>query len=305
MSPVDATAERPVYFGPDDDLFGVLTAPTGAARGVGVALMNWGNWDPAGPDRLLVRLARRLADDGFHSLRYNVRGVGESRGRVAGFHGGSPPVDEAAAALDLLRAEGITRLATVGYCLGARAGLAVSAAPDVVAHALLAPVLLDFRPTDRWRALPAAAHLVGLRGDLRRRSIRTPDGRRRALRRLWAAAAAVERHRGRPPSTGRGRHRWVATGLAAPLEDLAARRVPVLFLFGDADAYLDDFRLARLGGLRRPLRRSDRIELRVIAGQVHRIDDPAVGRRVVDATAEWLAASIPAVGDPAPSTSAP
>ena len=92
MSAVVAADEEPVFFGREGELFGVLTPAASPARGVGVALMNWGAWEPAGPDQLWTRLARRLAADGFDCLRYNARGVGESAGRTAEFHAARPPL---------------------------------------------------------------------------------------------------------------------------------------------------------------------------------------------------------------------
>jgi len=114
--------ERPVWFGPDERLFGVLTRPTErpAAR---VALMVTSTFGyRTGSNRLNVVLARRLAAQGIASFRIDIRGVGDSRqpkGPVP-----APPydvsaVDDAVHAIRYLKDVGFGAFSLVGICAGA------------------------------------------------------------------------------------------------------------------------------------------------------------------------------------------
>lgn len=57
--------------------FGLLTRASGAARGTTVVLLNAGLIHRVGPFRLHVRLARELAESGFHVLRFDLPGIGD------------------------------------------------------------------------------------------------------------------------------------------------------------------------------------------------------------------------------------
>ena len=57
--------------------FGLLTRASGAARDTTVVLLNAGLIHRVGPFRLHVRLARELAENGFHVLRLDLPGIGD------------------------------------------------------------------------------------------------------------------------------------------------------------------------------------------------------------------------------------
>lgn len=113
--------EETFLFGPDRNLPGTLTVPTGGAtRGVAVLLFNSGVIHRVGPHRINVRIARALAAEGFATLRFDLSTVGD----------GTPPrnarpfdlqaVGDLRAAIAALRARtGVEAVAIYGICSGA------------------------------------------------------------------------------------------------------------------------------------------------------------------------------------------
>ncbi len=71
--------ERVVYFGPERNLLGILTLPAALDPTAPVVLLlNAGLLHRVGPNRLHVEMARRLADNGYATLRFDMAGVGDS-----------------------------------------------------------------------------------------------------------------------------------------------------------------------------------------------------------------------------------
>lgn len=75
--------EKPVQFGPNQRLYGVLCAPSGPepARGPVVVMPNSGLVHRVGVNRIHVLIARALAEQGTLSLRIDLSGIGESERR--------------------------------------------------------------------------------------------------------------------------------------------------------------------------------------------------------------------------------
>ncbi|HKY37421.1 MAG TPA: hypothetical protein VJN18_15875 [Polyangiaceae bacterium] len=65
-------------FGPRQKLAGILTEPAGATERACVVLVSAGLTPKFGPFRLYTELARRLAQRGFRSLRFDLGGIGDS-----------------------------------------------------------------------------------------------------------------------------------------------------------------------------------------------------------------------------------
>ncbi|MGC3984921.1 MAG: hydrolase 1, exosortase A system-associated [Pseudorhodoferax sp.] len=124
MTPANLFHESAVSFAcGDETLQGVLaTPPTGAAqRTVGVLIVVGGPQVRVGSHRQFVALARRLAAQGYASLRFDVRGMGDSTGGPRSFE---DLQDDIAAGIEtLLATPHVERVALWGLCDAASASL--------------------------------------------------------------------------------------------------------------------------------------------------------------------------------------
>jgi len=125
--------EVTIGFGENDGLVGTVTLPDGPGRGpagavgagtgaggVGLVLTNAGIVHRVGPHRINVRIARRLAEQGIPSIRFDLGGHGDSA-RLTGQHSfEAQAVLDVRAALDALGSvAGVERFAVFGLCSGA------------------------------------------------------------------------------------------------------------------------------------------------------------------------------------------
>ena len=69
--------ERVVAFGPER-LFGIVSEPVGDIQGPLIVMFNVANEEHTGPSRLWVELSRRWAGYGLRSVRFDLRGLGDS-----------------------------------------------------------------------------------------------------------------------------------------------------------------------------------------------------------------------------------
>ena len=117
--------ERPVRFGPERRLFGILTPAAKAPPGdrPAIVLLPAGAVNRCGPHRLYVTMARRWADLGFTVFRIDLSGIGDSPalpGERENLVYPRPGLEDIGAALDFLRAEvGAARFIIAGLCSGA------------------------------------------------------------------------------------------------------------------------------------------------------------------------------------------
>lgn len=124
LSPSAFVTERPVFFGSEASLFGIVTEPAqGEIRRRAVILLNAGADHHVGPSRIQVSIARRWARRGYFVLRMDLAGLGDSGTRL-----GSPEdeiyppaaLDDIRAAIELLTARyGIRDITLAGLCSGA------------------------------------------------------------------------------------------------------------------------------------------------------------------------------------------
>lgn len=117
--------ERVVTLGANQQLVGTHCAPTASpAASTGFILLNAGVIQRMGPRRFNVKLARQLAQAGFHSLRVDLSGQGDSRPAAGTASHEEQVRADLQAAMDCLQAAcGIERFVIAGICSGAIAGL--------------------------------------------------------------------------------------------------------------------------------------------------------------------------------------
>jgi len=130
--------EEPLQFGAGGRLFGVLTRPDDADDAAPVSVfLNAGLLHRAGPHRLHVRLARRLAAHGRHSLRVDLGGIGDSLAPAGVTYPDSVAIDFRDI-LALLGAElGDVPVMLFGLCSGADNAIKLALGNDRVTELVL------------------------------------------------------------------------------------------------------------------------------------------------------------------------
>jgi alpha/beta superfamily hydrolase len=235
--------EEQLAFFPGDvsNLAGILTVPS-APNGI-VVLLPWGAgaYPSSARNRIRTRLARALADRGFHSFRFDYQGVGESEGEYRVATMGNPYTDDVLAATTWLQSQGLDRLMIVANCFGAWSSLA--AAPSI--RGLEGMVLVNC-PVRRDHREANAAHRPWrwwLRHLRRLRISKLRNAQIRARYRRLARSKASE--------IVRIRHRDVRFTQA--ISQLIGNRVPLLLMYG-SDGFRPDFEAELDGELGAALR---------------------------------------------------
>lgn len=134
--------ERACEFGPELNLIGILTEPKPAdARSdvPAMVMLNAGLLHRVGPHRMSVILSRRLADRGFHSLRFDLGGRGDSTSTRTAQSDESQVLTDIIPAMDYVEQKcGIHKFVLFGLCAGAdNAHLAALRDPRVAGIVLL------------------------------------------------------------------------------------------------------------------------------------------------------------------------
>ena len=131
--------ERAVRFGAHGHLTGIVTLPAGGGSArTAFVFLNAGVVHRVGPNRMYVIAARRLAQRGFLSVRFDLSGLGDSGSRR------DAVAFEQAAALDttevlsaIQRDYGVARFVLAGLCSGAVAAFRGALADERVAGTVL------------------------------------------------------------------------------------------------------------------------------------------------------------------------
>lgn len=308
--------DTPLKFGPDNRLFGILCRPERGSTEDMVLIPNGGRDPSFGAARQHVVLARRLAQAGIASFRFDFAGLGDSIGppgkeRVF-THAFTDRVADTRAAVDAMAALGFSRFSMHGLCVGAYHALyGALAEPRLASLMLINLPLFTVPQTNALGELeqrgqsarfylakmlrPSAwAHLLGGKSNL-------PMLRRAAmfhLHRLTIGKVQRLAQRIGLVPTQSFAHRAMA--------DLCRRGVRTLFLFSDGPQDIEAF-AAEFGPDGAGLKPYRGAEMRIVPGMDHSLTITA-GRvpaetmmvefvaagRPVEAAAAALGSSLPA-----------
>lgn len=286
----------------EETLTAVHTRPLGGRKGIGfIFLLGRGTGGSFGRRRLTARVCRRLASEGFDALRIDYHGVGGSTGTVGLMTASRPFTADLEAGVRWLKENGIERVVLAGSCFGARTALglatqtpglhgvvlAVMAMGDAVGPGVERPVVMD--------AVPWAKIRRGFRPQAWGRLFSDPRRRRRYLgyaRSLARAVVATGRAK-----RSRGDDYWVSPGVLEPLEELAARRVPVLCVYGSEDWSYRQYRRARSGRVGELLDApGSSLHEIILEGKIHDSDQVEIQDELIECISEWMASLPPAPG---------
>ena len=253
--------ERPVAFGPDEMLFGIVTEPPAEERRrSAVILLNSGADIHIGAGRMHVSIARRWAQRGYVVLRMDLAGLGDSATRAGRANDEVYPpaaIDDMRAALEFVRSRhDVGEVTLAGLCSaayhtlqGAIAGLAVDRLLMVNPNNLswkegmeLGDLqLVDVvRDTERERALSLQNLKRLLRGEIDVAMVGHIY-----LQRVRIAVEAVLR------DAARWLHIRLPRDLGWQLQELVARGVRVVFVFARGEPGLELLRIQGGSALRR------------------------------------------------------
>lgn len=124
MTEVMEATERHLFF-PSQGLrvLGVLHTPARPAReGALVFLHGWAGYR-IGPHQMFTKLARRAAAAGFHCLRFDFRGRGDSEGDAQAATLATMIEDALAAVAMICEESGVQRVALIGDCSGSEVAI--------------------------------------------------------------------------------------------------------------------------------------------------------------------------------------
>lgn len=113
--------DEPLLFGPQGQLLGVMTRPAGGPSARIACLMyNFGVTHRVGPRRIQVKLARKLAQQGVPTLRFDLSGIGDSKAPGASESFEAQALDDLRLAIDQIEQQlGIRQVIVIGLCSGA------------------------------------------------------------------------------------------------------------------------------------------------------------------------------------------
>lgn len=133
--------ERVCKFGSHGGLVGILTEPDGDAEGLAdprpaIVVSNVGLNHRPGPNRLWVEFARRMAEKGFVTLRFDLSGLGDSASRRDQLSNTERQhVDMREAVEFVLQKTQLSRVALIGLCSGVDPAHSVALEDPRVSHA--------------------------------------------------------------------------------------------------------------------------------------------------------------------------
>jgi pimeloyl-ACP methyl ester carboxylesterase len=289
-------------------LHGMLhSPPAGIARGCCVLLLSPGIKGRIGPHRLYLKLAERLVPMGFHVLRFDFHGLGDSEGDAEEtvladlYHAIQVGryVDDTLDAMDWMAStHRIDRFIGSGLCGGSITAL-LAASRDARIRALLGiglPVILDGGERTRGRFL-TSQQTREARGQLFSRILRPWTWAkfftgRSNYRVIWRVTRQVfgGKDKGHAVSSEAPAAADDTNPLAAPaFLDLLRSGRPALLTFSEADRLLGQFHEKLESRHRAQLEPYSALyRVHVVAQANHILSDPAWMADLLDVTQRWL-----------------
>jgi pimeloyl-ACP methyl ester carboxylesterase len=276
--------EQTLIFGPDSHLVGTVTLPAQTKPGhqrTMALLTNAGVIPRIGPHRLNVRLARRFAELGLPTLRFDMSGLGDSRRSSSRRSTGEQFVADTVSAMDLAQAKfGCDRFIMVGFCSGGD-----------VAHTV---ALEDgrLRAIVMWDSYVYATRQAKIRGLVHRlRSHSMGTLARKAMQRLLAktnkmdAAQAGQAAEG-PSIFGRT---WMPPrdDFGQRIRTLVDRGVELMFLFSGGEPQWYNYR-AQFRDMFSSYGFVDRVEYDYMIRSDHTFIQPHAQDALVNRVERWL-----------------
>jgi uncharacterized protein len=290
--------------GPESLLYGVLHTAAGAhPPHTCVVLTNAGFRGRSGPNDLYVDLASGLCRPGLDVLRLDCRGLGESPGKLPEGTPGELALEfnlgllagDAIAAVDYIAEHlGPSRIVLGGLCGGATTSLFAAQMDPRVSGLLLMgfPVLLEGSDAGDGEPGPSQGALELRRAEYARK-LRDPRAWLRLARSRpnWRALWSVLRESARRPSAvaDASLHPHTNTRALVAFGDCARRGVATLFVFGEGDVRLADFRaeFIRKCAAHRP-EWNEAFELAAVPEARHTFQGPDATRALVTSVSGWL-----------------
>jgi pimeloyl-ACP methyl ester carboxylesterase len=288
-------SEQALVFGTTHSLVGILTEPQEvqpAADLPAVILLNAGLIHRVGPNRLYVKIARRLAGLGFTVLRIDLSGIGDSAVRPDHLPFHRSAILETREAMDHLEAiRGIDRFLLMGLCGGGDVSFHTACCDPRVVGAVLINARRHLHDSTR-EALHASIRNRALARHYWRLALFSSFGARNVLRALRGAvdgrnilplmvAAPVRWLR------GRGSAESPEATHVEDLPRLAGRGVRLLHVYAEGDEGLD-YLHTMLGRRLRDWQRRGLFELEIIPGANHTFTLLWSQEALVDRIQNWL-----------------
>ena len=283
-----------------------------SARGVCVLLLSPGIKGRIGPHRLYLKIAAGLVPRGFHVLRFDFYGLGDSDGVIderltSDMYNTIQDgryVADTIAAMDWMQSTfGVKRFVGSGLCGGSITAM-LAAAQDKRIESILSlsiPTAFDGGEAN-WARFATARQLEGIRRGYLKRLLK-PEAWIRFLSGktsyhvLWRSLKQVLPW---TPKTPAAKPAATPSALAAPKDDTNPKFAPaflkfvgsrrrMLLVFSGRDRlqwdFEEKFRDRHLADLE-PLR--DKFEMHTIADANHILSDPAWVRELVTVSRDWL-----------------
>lgn len=298
---VTSRNDQPVVFdAAGEDLVGTLTHPDGKPNGLAaITLYGTGPFPVFGRNQVGVSVAHDLAARGFHVLRFDYRGAGESGGEMRPADLGAPWTDDVLGAVRFLEGLGHKRIVLICVCFGARNGLAASGQIKGLAGMLMiSPPVGQANHTEtilqrdmRWY-LTRALSLRRLRGLVQGAKAK----RRRAL------VAARLRRAIRPSRDRAGVNVGDRAGLSPqfyePMRALVERDVPLRIVYGRKDDFFAEFERAMAGPLGDLVERGQHVSVEILDGHGSNVASLEAQQAMRAVVSQWAVTLVPtAAGD--------